>query len=59
MGRMITQRSQLAVHGGPPAAKCRWPAWPVWDDAERSGPLNVPESGQWWYGERVREFERA
>src|SRR3954467_4389711 len=56
--RMITQRSSLAIHGGAPAATCSWPAWPVWDDAERTKLLNVLESGQWWYGEQVKQFER-
>jgi dTDP-4-amino-4,6-dideoxygalactose transaminase len=29
----------------------------MWDERERSGMLGVLESGEWWYGERVREFE--
>jgi dTDP-4-amino-4,6-dideoxygalactose transaminase len=51
--------SQLALRGGEPAANRPWPAWPVWDDAERRGLLDVLESGRWWYGERVRKFEEA
>jgi dTDP-4-amino-4,6-dideoxygalactose transaminase len=31
----------------------------VWDDHERQGLLAVLESGKWWYGERVKEFEQA
>src|SRR4051795_9175603 len=51
--------SKLALLGGTPAANREWPAWPVWDDAERRGLAEVLESGKWWYGERVREFEEA
>jgi len=50
---------KLAIDGGKPVrgpAK-KWPAWPVWDDRERRGLNNVLESGKWWYGEKVREFE--
>jgi dTDP-4-amino-4,6-dideoxygalactose transaminase len=57
--RMINSMSRLALHGGAPAAKCEWPRWPIWDDAERSALLEVLESGQWWYGEQVRRFEKA
>jgi dTDP-4-amino-4,6-dideoxygalactose transaminase len=56
---MIKSMSRLALHGGPPAASCEWPKWPIWDDAERAALLEVLESGQWWYGEQVRRFERA
>ncbi|HPD14535.1 MAG TPA: DegT/DnrJ/EryC1/StrS family aminotransferase [Planctomycetota bacterium] len=46
-----------ALLGGEPAHTGPWPAWPVHDERERSALLAVLESGQWWYGERVREFE--
>lgn len=50
--------SQLAINGGRPVLEgVQWPSWPVWDDQERSRLLGVLESGQWWYGEKVREFE--
>jgi dTDP-4-amino-4,6-dideoxygalactose transaminase len=45
--------------GGPPACPQPWPAWPVFDNRERQRLNAVLESGQWWFGERVREFERA
>lgn len=51
--------SRLAVHGGAPACAFAWPAWPVFDDTERRLLNDVLESGQWWFGERVREFEAA
>jgi len=31
----------------------------MWDDRERRGLNAVLESGKWWYGEKVREFEEA
>jgi dTDP-4-amino-4,6-dideoxygalactose transaminase len=48
---------QLAVHGGPPAFTGKWPAWPIFDDAERRQLLEVLDSGKWWYGDKVRRFE--
>ena len=52
--------SKLAVHGGTPvrAPEKLWPQWPVFDDAERTAVNDVLESGKWWYGERVAQFER-
>ena len=49
----------LAINGGKKTCSRQWPAWPIWDDTERQALLGVLESGAWWYGERVREFERA
>jgi dTDP-4-amino-4,6-dideoxygalactose transaminase len=50
--------SRLALDGGEKTCTAPWPTWPVWDDAERQGLLGVLESGNWWYGEKVREFEK-
>ena len=47
----------LALLGGPPACPLPWPPWPVFDDTERRELLGVLESGRWWYGDKVREFE--
>jgi len=49
---------QLAINGGPKACDHEWPSWPQWDDAERRELNGVLESGNWWYGEKVRHFER-
>ncbi len=46
-----------ALLGGEPAHKGPWPAWPVHDEREHNALLAVLDSGKWWYGERVREFE--
>ena len=51
--------SQLAIHGGSKACTGEWPNWPVWDDTERQALSGVLESGKWWYGDKVREFESA
>jgi dTDP-4-amino-4,6-dideoxygalactose transaminase len=50
--------SKLAILGGEKTCNSDWPAWPVWDDRERSALMGVLESGQWWYGEKVAQFER-
>jgi dTDP-4-amino-4,6-dideoxygalactose transaminase len=49
---------RLALHGGKPVCDFAWPAWPVHDLAEESQLLEVLRSGEWWYGEKVRQFER-
>lgn len=49
--------SQLAINGGPQACTVQWPAWPMWDERERNGVLDVLDSGEWWYGKRVKQFE--
>jgi len=55
------QEGELALHGGRAVrgAETSWPAWPVFDDTERRAVLEVLESGEWFYGKRVAEFERA
>jgi dTDP-4-amino-4,6-dideoxygalactose transaminase len=57
---MSTKPSGLpALLGGTPACEKPWPTWPVFDDNERTMLGNVLESGQWWFGEKVRAFEAA
>ena len=51
--------SRLAIDGGNPVRTKPWPIWPVFGDEERSRLLAVFESGKWFYGERVQEFENA
>lgn len=48
---------RLAINGGEKECGCDWPSWPIWGDEERTALTAVLESGNWWYGERVREFE--
>ncbi len=51
---------RLAILGGSPIRDLRkkpWPRWPIFGEEERKNLLSVFESGNWWYGERVREFE--
>ena len=50
---------QPALLGGDPACAFRWPAWPVRDATEERVLLEVLRSGEWWFGEKVRQFERA
>ena len=52
---------KLAINGGVPVRntmKKSWPSWPVVGDEERKNLLETFESGKWWYGERVKEFEK-
>jgi len=52
----------LAIKGGRPVRDTDakpWPEWPVRGKEERENLLEVFESGKWFYGDRVKEFERA
>ena len=48
----------LAINGGEKACNNVWSGWPIWGDEERRNLNEVLESGKWWYGERVAEFEQ-
>lgn len=53
---------KLAIKGGSPVRDARvkpWPSWPIFGEEERRNLLKVFESGKWWYGEKVKEFEQA
>jgi dTDP-4-amino-4,6-dideoxygalactose transaminase len=50
--------AKLALESGSPIREKPFPTWPVFGVAERRALLEVFESGKWWYGERVDEFER-
>jgi dTDP-4-amino-4,6-dideoxygalactose transaminase len=39
-----------AVLGGTPIRQHDYPSWPIWDDRERNGLLNVLDRGGWWQG---------
>ncbi len=51
--------AHLALNGGTQACDVAWPRWPIWGDEERTALNGVLESGEWWYGEKVAEFEAA
>ncbi len=53
-----TQHGVLALRGGPKACDFDWPSWPVHDESEEAALLQVLRSGKWWFGERVKQFER-
>jgi dTDP-4-amino-4,6-dideoxygalactose transaminase len=42
----------------PTTSRFSWPAWPIHDDTEEQAVLAVLRSGKWWFGERVKQFER-
>jgi dTDP-4-amino-4,6-dideoxygalactose transaminase len=58
MPERISSSDRLALMGGRPACDFAWPAWPVHDENEESALVAVLRSGEWWYGERVQQFER-
>jgi dTDP-4-amino-4,6-dideoxygalactose transaminase len=39
-----------AILGGTPVRSTDYPAWPVWDETERDGLLQVLGHGGWWQG---------
>ncbi len=49
--------AKLAISGGDKVCTKPWPKWPIVGDPERKALLDVLESGKWWYGQKVREFE--
>ncbi|MBI5095490.1 MAG: DegT/DnrJ/EryC1/StrS family aminotransferase [Candidatus Hydrogenedentes bacterium] len=55
-----TTKNALAIHGGTPVrgADKKWPGWPQFDDTERKALNEVLESGKWFFGDRVTQFER-
>jgi len=52
----------LAIKGGKPVRDIKtnpWPKWPVWDESEEKGLLDVLRSGEWSYnGSKEREFNK-
>jgi dTDP-4-amino-4,6-dideoxygalactose transaminase len=51
--------SHLASLGGPRAALAVMPDWPLFGDADRTTLVDVLDSGSWYTGDRVREFEES
>jgi len=55
--------SKLAINGGKPLRDAKanpWPKWPVWDEKEEKGLLEVLKSGVWSYnGPKERQFNKA
>src|SRR4051794_33703213 len=50
--------AKLALLGGDRVCSYDWPKWPVWDESEKNALVEVLESGQWWYGAKVQQFEK-
>ncbi|MEX2167847.1 MAG: DegT/DnrJ/EryC1/StrS family aminotransferase [Pirellulales bacterium] len=59
MPGVISASERPALLGGSPTCDFPWPTWPVHDNTEEAVLLEVLRSGQWWYGEQVRQFEQA
>jgi dTDP-4-amino-4,6-dideoxygalactose transaminase len=58
MANSAIKSERLALLGGEPTCNFNWPGWPVHGATEEAQLLEVLRSGQWWYGEKVRRFER-
>jgi dTDP-4-amino-4,6-dideoxygalactose transaminase len=58
MTQQLTSSDRLAILGGEPNCDFAWPSWPIHDQMEEAALLKVLRSGEWWYGEKVRQFER-
>jgi dTDP-4-amino-4,6-dideoxygalactose transaminase len=48
---------KLAINGGKAHRQKPFPDWPVHGERERELLLEVLESGKWWFGDKVHEFE--
>lgn len=50
---------KLAISGGNKVRMKPFPGWPVWDETDCNGLVEVCRSGQWWSvgGTKVKEFE--
>ncbi len=57
----MSAMSSLALLGGSPvrSPEKAWPTWPVYDDREKEALLKVLDSREWFYAERVKEFEAS
>jgi len=55
--------SKLAINGGKPLRDAKtnpWPKWPLWNEKEEKGLLEVLKSGVWSYnGPKESEFNKA
>jgi dTDP-4-amino-4,6-dideoxygalactose transaminase len=58
MSQHLTSSDRLALLGGEPACNFAWPHWPIHNQSEEAALLEVLRSGEWWYGVKVRQFER-
>ena len=47
----MTATELPAILGGTPIRNADYPSWPVWDDTERAGLLDVLDAGGWWQGD--------
>ena len=57
MSQNALAKERLAVAGGEPTCDFQWPAWPIHDETEERALVEVLRSGEWWYGQHVRQFE--
>ena len=49
--------AELALAGGTPVRNKEMISWPVHGTEEQTRVAEVISSGEWWWGENVREFE--
>ena len=47
--------AKLAINGAKPVFETMfYKPWPIWDNRERKGLLDILENGAWWYGAKVK-----
>ena len=51
---------KLAIRGGTPLITKKFPAWPVWDEADTKAVADAVREGVWGIrGQRIEEFAKA
>jgi perosamine synthetase len=59
-GNLTKKTGKLAINGGQPVRRQRWPSWPIWDESAEESIASVLRSGIWCRlgGTKVSEFEK-
>lgn len=50
--------NKLAINGGQTVREKPFTSWPIFDEKEEQAVLEVLRSGKWFYGDKIKEFEK-